>query len=134
MNEQLAMNNKQRFLDYCGHMMRLAIPLFDREREKYNFSKFEVGQGIDFLGPPHPIGDAWPTEPYVIYAKTQNTKSEEDEIIQITICPRDDWKPILSVASASFDPVTVETTYSAEKDFAIVSEKIKECFEHLKEG
>lgn len=127
------MSNEKKFLDYCNDMMRLTIPLFDRESEKYALAKYEVGQGIDFLGSPHPVGNAWLTEPYSIYAKARNSKLKEDEIIQITICPGDGWKPILSVSSTSLDPVMYETTYSAEKDIAMMREKIEECFARLKE-
>lgn len=126
------MNNEQFFLNYCREMERLAIPLFIKEMEKYGLAKFEVGQGIDFPGAPHPVGDAWLTMPYSIHAKTHNSKSGENEIIQITICPAAGWKPILSVSSTSVDPVMFETTYSAEKDISIIWEKIEECFARLK--
>ncbi len=128
------MSNKQYYLDYCNDMIRLAIPLFDREREKYGLTEFELGHGIDFLGPPHPVGDAWLTEPCSIYAKTHNSKTGEDETIQIMICPAAGWKPVLSVASTSLDPVMFETTYSAQKDIATIWEKVEECFERLKRG
>jgi hypothetical protein len=128
------MNNEQFFLNYCREMERLAIPLFSKEMEKYGLTEFEVGQGIDFPGAPHPVGDAWLTMPYSIYVKTQNSKSGEDEIIQITICPAAGWKPILSVSSTSVDPVMFETTYSAEKDIALIQKQIEECFLRLKAG
>jgi hypothetical protein len=81
------MNNEQKFLDYCNEMMRLAIPLFDTEMDKNGLTKIELGQGIDFLGSPHPVGEAWLTEPYRIYAKAGNSQLGTDETVQITNCP-----------------------------------------------
>jgi hypothetical protein len=129
------MSNKQTFLNYCNEMMRLALPLFDSEMDKHRLTKLELGQGIDFLGSPHPVGKKWLTEPYSIWAKTRNSKLGEDadaEIIQITICPAEDWKPILSVSTTSLDPITFETTDSAEKDLAVIRKKIEECFARFK--
>lgn len=116
-------------------MMRSAILLFGSEMEKHRLTKLELGHGIDFLGSPHPVGEAWLTEPFSIYAKTRNPKLGEDgeiETIQITICPAEGWKPILSVSSTSLDPVMFETNYSAEKDFDMIRKKIEQCFAQLK--
>ena len=90
------MSNAQTFKNYCDEMMRLALPLFDSEMDKYGLPKLELGQGIDFLGSPHPVGKKWLTEPYSIWAKTRNPKLGEDadaETIQITICPGDFDEP-----------------------------------------
>jgi hypothetical protein len=113
-------------------MMRLAIPRFDTEMEKSGLIKVEIGQGIDFLGSPHPVGDAWLTEPYHIYAKAQNSKSGEDETVQISIRPAQGWKPVLSVSSTSLDPVMFETTCAAEKDISMIWGTIEKCFARLK--
>lgn len=126
------MNNAETYLNYCNSMLCLASPLFESELAKCGLTKYEIGQGIDFLGVPHPVGKAWLTEPYGIYAKAHNLQSGEDEIIQITICPAEGWKPILSVASTSLDPVMFETTYSAEKDIVLIQKKIEECFARLR--
>jgi hypothetical protein len=128
------MNNAQTFLNYCNDMMRLALPLFEKELAKCGLTKYQIGQGIDFPGVPHPVGKAWLTEPYGIYAKACNFQSGEDETIQITICPAEGWKPILSVASTSLDPVMFETTYSAEKDIVLIQKQIEKCFVPLKAG
>ena len=128
------MNNEQTFLNYCNEMMRLALMQFNSEMDKRGLIKIELGQGIDFLGAPHPVGAAWLTEPYSIYAKARNPKlgmEAEIETIQITICPAEGWKPILSVSSTRLDPVMFETTYSAEKDIALIQTKIEECFARL---
>jgi len=129
------MSNKQTFLNYCNEMMRLALPLFNSEMDKHRLTNLELGQGIDFLGSPHPVGNKWLTEPYSIYAKTRNPKLGEDadaETIQITICPAEGWKPVLSVSSTSLDPVMFETTDSAETDLAVIRKRIGECFARLK--
>jgi len=129
------MSNKQTFLNYCNEMMRLVLPLFDSEMEKHGLPKLELGQGIDFLGSPHPVGKKWLTEPYSIWAKTRKPKLGADadaETIQITICPAEGWKPVLSVSSTSLDPIMFETTDSAEKDLAVIRMKIEECFARLK--
>lgn len=129
------MSNAQTFKNYCDEMMRLALPLFDSEMDKYGLPKLELGQGIDFLGSPHPVGKKWLTEPYSIWAKTRNPKLGEDadaETIQITICPGEGWKPVLSVSSTSLDPIMFETTGFAEKDLAVIRKTIAECFERLK--
>ena len=102
--------------------------------DKYGLTKIELGQGIDFLGPPHPVGGAWLTEPYRIYAKAGNSQLGTDDIVQITICPAEGWKPILSVASTSLDPVMFETTYSSEEDIVLIQKQIEKCFERLKAG
>ena len=111
--------------------MRLAIPRFSTEMEKFGLIEIEIGQGIDFLGSPRPVGDAWLTEPYRIYAKAQNSKTGEDETVQISISPAQDWKPILSVSSTQLDPVTFETTCAAEMDIAMVWGTIEKCFARL---
>lgn len=129
------MNSEQTFLNYCNEMMRLALPLFESEAKKHGLINIEMGQGIDFLGSPYPVGDKWLTEPYSIYAKTRNSKLGEDaeaETIQITICPAEGWKPILSISSTSLNPIMFETTYSAEKDLALIRKKIEECFARLR--
>lgn len=113
-------------------MVRLALPLFDRELQKLGFTQYEIGQGVDFPGAPRPVGNAWLTEPYSIHAKARSFQSGEDEMIQITICPATGWKPILTVSSTSLDPVTFETTYSAEKDIVLIGKQIEKCFARLK--
>ncbi len=128
------MNNAQNFLHYCNDMIRLSLPLFNNAAGKYGLTIIELGQGIDFLGSPHPVGNAWLTEPFTIYAKASNSQPEKDEIVQITICPAEGWKPILSVASTSLDPVTFETTYSAEQDIALIQKQIEKCFFRLNAG
>ncbi len=126
------MSNAEVFNNYCNEMMRLAIPLFELEMKKTGIEEYEVGQGIDFLGAPHPVGDAWLSEPYSIHAKTRSSKSGGDETVQITICPTQDWEAMLSVSSTSLDPVVFETSGSAEKDISMIRAKIAECFARLK--
>ena len=128
------MNKAQDFLDYCNAMRLLAFCVFEKELAKYGLVKYEIGDGIDCLGEPHPVGKKWLTEPYSIHAKARNFQSGEDETIQITICPSEGWKPTLYVASTSFDPVVFETTHSAEKDIVLMEKQIQKCFARLRTG
>jgi len=125
---------EQIFCGYCNTMMRMAIQLFDSEFKKYGIEEVELGQGINFLGEPHAVGNAWLSEPYGIYAKARNPKSGEDETVQITICPAEGWTPIVTVSSTVVDPIKFEVTGTAEKDFATIQETLTQCLRRINAG
>ena len=128
------MSNETTYLAYCNRMIRLAIPLFVETMKKHGLFASEVYQGIDFLGAPHPVGEAWLTEPLSIYAIASKSEAEDGEKVQITIRPTADWKPVLTVSGSSLDPIPFETTCSAEKDLAVIWETIEGCFARIKAG
>jgi hypothetical protein len=99
--------------------------------QKSGLEEFELGHGIDFPGSPHPVGAAWLSEPYCIFAKIRSPKSGDDEIVQIAIGAADGWKPILSVSSTSLDPIKFETNGVAEKDIAAIRGTLVQCFARM---
>ena len=86
-----------------------------------------IGQGfVQPLSSPH-----WLYEPRGAYLKVKIPKSGEAETIQVTVGAREGWKPVVSVASTSRDPVTIESIGDAQADVEQVKREIAKCLERL---
>ena len=86
-----------------------------------------VGRGFAGALP----GPAWLSEPRRVYLKVKIPKSRDEETIEVIIGAREGWKPVVSVASTSRDPVTIESIGDAQADVEQVKREIGKCLERL---
>jgi hypothetical protein len=49
----------------------------------------------------------------------------------VTVGAREGWKPVVSVASTSRDPVTIESIGDAQADIELVKKEVARCLERL---
>ena len=87
------------------------------------------GHGVGFV---QPLSSShWLFEPQGAYLNVRMPQSREQETIQVTIGVRQGWKPVVSVASNSRDPVTIESIGDAQADIEQVKLEIRKCLEGL---